>query len=357
MDTLIWLPAAGLAAGLVLGYAARRAHFCTLSALERHWYAGDSNGLRTWVLAAALAIVFTQSLAAFGLAPIDQSFYLTPSFGWLGAILGGLMFGVGMALVGTCGFGALIRLGGGSLRGLIVLVVLGVSALAAQRGMLAPLRESVVEGTAIRFAAPDQSIGSLASWLVGYDLSLVAAIAIPAALLAWIFKDPDYRTKHKSMIAAAAIAAAIAFGWVATGLIAQSSFLPVQIESTSYVAPVGDIIMAIAVYTGGALPDYGAGVIIGTVLGAAFAAWRGQDLHWEACDDARELGRHIAGATLMGVGGIMALGCTIGQGISAASTLAVSAPVVMLSIAAGARLGLAYLIEGSALQAFQKPAV
>src|SRR5690606_35238085 len=100
-----FLPLAGLLAGIVMGYAGRRHHFCTMAALERHWYAGDSRGLRTWVLAAAVALVLTQILAAAGYANLSDSFYLSPRFGLTGAILGGVAFGFGMALVGTCGFG------------------------------------------------------------------------------------------------------------------------------------------------------------------------------------------------------------------------------------------------------------
>ena len=127
-----FLALAGLCAGFVLGYAARANRFCTMSALERHWYAGDSRGLRTWVLAAAVALVATQTMQAFGLIDIGESFYIRSDFAWVGAIAGGIAFGFGMALVGTCGFGALVRLGGGSLRSLIVLIVLGLAAMSAQ---------------------------------------------------------------------------------------------------------------------------------------------------------------------------------------------------------------------------------
>ena len=137
MEDLGWLlPIAGGLAGIVIGAAARLDRFCTLSALERHWYANDSSGIRTWVLAAAVAIIATQAMTLSGLIDLRSSFYLSTNFGWTGAIIGGLAFGFGMALVGTCGFGALVRLGGGSLRSLVVLLVLGLSALAAQRGLM-----------------------------------------------------------------------------------------------------------------------------------------------------------------------------------------------------------------------------
>ena len=97
IDTEWWLPIAGGAIGVLFGAVARRDHFCTLAALERHWYAGDSHGLRTWVLAVAVAIIVTQALSLGGLIDVSKSFYLTINFGWAGAILGGLAFGFGMA--------------------------------------------------------------------------------------------------------------------------------------------------------------------------------------------------------------------------------------------------------------------
>ena len=126
-----FLPIAGLAAGFAMGFVARRYHFCTLSALERHWYAADSRGLSSWILAAAVALGVTQLMILGGIVDIHSSFYLSPLFGLTGAIIGGIAFGFGMALVGTCGFGAIVRAGGGSLRSIVVLMVLGLSALAA----------------------------------------------------------------------------------------------------------------------------------------------------------------------------------------------------------------------------------
>ncbi|MER0237318.1 YeeE/YedE family protein [Fulvimarina sp. MAC8] len=345
---------AGGLAGLVMGYAARRHHFCTLSALERRWYAADDSGVRSWGLAILVAIVLTQLLVWTGLFNPAASFYLTSSFGWMGAILGGIIFGFGMALVGTCGFGALVRLGGGSLRGLVVVIVLGISALATQRGIFAATRQSVVDGSAIQFGrlgSPDQSLGSLTSAILGIDVSMVVAIVVALALAYWIFRDANFRADTGRIVAGSAIGATIAFGWFATSYIKAHSFWPTQIESASFVMPPGDLILSIVAVTG-TFPDYGVGLVIGVIGGAALAAWWHDDIRWEACDDARELSRHLAGAVLMGVGGVFSLGCTIGQGISAASLLTISAPIVLASIAIGARLGLAYILEGSIRNAF-----
>ncbi|PJK30182.1 YeeE/YedE family protein [Minwuia thermotolerans] len=347
LDSEWWLPVGGVAVGAIIGAAARHDRFCTLAALERHWYAADSTGVRTWVLAAAFAIVATQALVLGGVIDLSGSFYLTTEFGWTGAILGGLAFGFGMALVGTCGFGALVRLGGGSLRSLIVLVALGLSALAAQRGMLAIVRIHAVDDLAIDLGfAGDQSLGAIASAAAGADLRLPVAVAAAALLFGWVFADPGYRRRTGHILTAALVGLGITVGWAITATVSESAMAPVQIESASFVAPLGDTILHVIAFTG-VLPDYGVGLVVGVVLGAALVAWRRHDVRWEACDDARELGRHLMGGALMGVGGVLALGCTIGQGMSAASLLTLSAPVTMASIIIGARLGLAYLLEGS----------
>ncbi len=348
MEEIAWLlPLAGGLAGILIGAVARASRFCTLAALERCWYANDASGVRTWVLVAASALAATQALAWAGLVDLTDVFYLTPDFGLAGAVLGGLAFGFGMALVGTCGFGALVRLGGGSLRAFVVLVVLGLSALAAQRGLIAILREHAVDRLAIDLSgAGDQSVGSLVSALAGTDLRLATAAILVAAALAWVFADRAYARRGWDIAAAVTIGCTIAAGWLVTYWFGEWAFHPVQMEAGSFVVPVGDTLLQFAAFTG-VPPDYGVGMVLGVAIGAAAVAWRRHDVRWEACDDARELGRHIVGAVLMGVGGVFALGCTIGQGVSAVSVLAVSAPVVMLSIALGARLGLAYLLEGS----------
>jgi len=354
VDVRMALPLAGLAAGIALGYVARVNRFCTLSALERHWYAGDSTGVRTWALAAATALVATQAMLLAGVIDLSDSFYLSTEFGLTGAIAGGLMFGFGMALVGTCGFGAVVRLGGGSLRSLVVLIVLGLSALATQRGVVGLARIQVVDNLALDLSfAGDQSIGSLASVLVGADIRVLVAIAISTALLFWIFRDAGFRAKTKSIVTGTVIGLVIAFGWFATVTAAEHAFDPVQLEAGSFVVPVGDLILQFITFTG-TLPDYGVGLIAGTLVGAALGAWHKDDTRWEACDDARELGRHLTGGVLMGVGGVIAMGCTVGQGITAVSTLALSAPVVIGSIAVGARMGLAWLLEGSPLAPFRR---
>lgn len=348
-----FLAGAGLLAGCLLGYVARSQHFCTMSALERYWYAGDSTGVRTWVLAAATALVATQVMQATGHVDTLSSFYVRSHLALIGAVGGGLAFGIGMALVGTCGFGALVRLGSGSLRSLVVLLVLGLSALAAQRGLIAQVRVLVSDNYAFDLSpVGGQSLGQIVSSLSGHDLTFAVTLFVFMLLAFWVFRSAQFRRKPRSIMAGVVIGLLVSFGWWATTVASRHSFEVVQLESASFVVPVADTILHAIAFTG-TYPDYGAALVIGVVLGAAACAFRKGTLYWEACDDARELGRHLLGAVLMGVGGVFAMGCTIGQGISAVSTLAISAPIVMFSIAIGAKLGLSYLLEGSPFSAFR----
>lgn len=346
MNTALLLPLSGLMIGALIGYVARSNHFCTLAALERHWYANDSNGVRAWVLAATIALFATLGLQASGVVDLSGSFYLTTPVPVAGAIVGGLMFGLGMALVGTCGFGAIVRLGGGNLRALVVLTGIALAAIAAQRGITGHFREAFITPLSIDLKAfGAHASGTVLTIPPGFSLALLVGLLMATAALVWVFRDEKFRQDRGKVIAGMIIGFAIAAGWYVTYRIGQASFFPVQLEAGSFVAPVGDAIMQIIVVTG-STPDYGVGVVAGVFLGAAIAAWRADDMRWEACDDARELGRHLLGAFLMGTGGVFALGCTIGQGVSAVSALALSVPLSMASIVLGARIGLSYLLEG-----------
>lgn len=339
------LPLAGVLVGGIIGYVARATHFCTMSALERHWYAGDSRGLRAWVLAAAIALLATQSMSAIGLVDLSASFYLASPLPLAGGMVGGLMFGFGMALVGTCGFGAVIRLGGGNLRALVVLTGIALAAIAAQRGITAHFRVVVIEPLSLDLWR-DQSLASAVEALTGWRIDFLLALLVGGAMLAWIFASRPFRADRARIASGAVIGLCIAVGWAITYWFSQILFEPVQMEAGSFVTPVGDLMMQLITVTG-ALPDYGAGLVVGVLAGAALAAWRSDDMRWEACDDARELSRHLLGAFLMGTGGVFALGCTIGQGVSAVSVMALSAPLTLIFIALGARMGLGYLVEGS----------
>ncbi|SRR5579883_389363 len=338
--------ACGLAAGAVLGLAGRAGRFCTLAMLEDAYFGSDMRRLKSFALAAAIALAATQALAGSGIVDLSRSIYVTSSIGFGGAIVGGLMFGVGMAMVGTCGFGTLVRVGGGDLRAIVVFLVLGISALATMRGVTGMLRVRLIEPLSL--GLPEGTNQTLTS-LIGLSSSaaarfvLVAAVTI--ALAFWALADGKLVRSPRLLASGIAVGAAVAFGWFATGWLADDVFDPIRVSSLTFVAPLGDSILYVATFSG-ARVNFGIGSVAGVVAGSLIAALMSHGFRWEACDDARELKRHMTGALLMGIGGIMSMGCTIGQGLSAFSTLAVSAPIAMLAIACGARLGLEYTMTG-----------
>ncbi len=320
--------------------------------LEDAFFGADLRRLKSFALAAAVALLATQTLVAFGIVDLSRSIYLTSSIGLGGAIIGGLMFGIGMALVGTCGFGTLVRVGGGDLRAIVVFLVLGLSALATMRGITGMLRVALIEPLSLQL--PEGNTQTLTSLLgAGGTARAILVVAIAAALAFWALADGKLIRSPRLLASGLAVGAAIAFGWFATGWLADDEFDPVRVSSLTFVAPLGDTILYIATFSGARL-NFGIGSVAGVIAGSFAAAMLARGFRWEACDDARELKRHMIGALLMGIGGIMSMGCTIGQGLSAFSTLAISAPMTMLAIACGARLGLEFTMTGEWLPAVRR---
>ncbi len=328
--------------GVLLGLAAQVGRFCTLGAIEDALYGGSDLRLRMWGLAIGLAILGSFGLHGLGFIDISTAFYLGFAFSWPAALTGGLIFGYGMALAGTCGFGALARLGGGDIRAFVIVVVMGLSAYATLIGPLAPLRALLFPRSA-NVGTPD----GLAHLLAGAGgLSLTGAGLGIGALICAIALLSRPLLRHPSQVLwSAVVALAIVLGWAATAWIAAKGFAPQNLISHTFAAPVGETLLY--AMQGSARPlSFGVGSVLGVVTGAAIGALFQGRFRWEACEDPRELRRQIVGAVLMGMGAVIAMGCTIGQGISAAATLAYSAPLTLAGIALGAAFGLHQLIAG-----------
>lgn len=359
LPTTTLLALCGLGLGVVVGAVARSARFCTFGAIEDQVLMGDSRRVRAWGLAIAVAMTSVQGLYFLGVVPMDESFYLSPDFGWAGAIIGGLLFGFGMALIGTCGYGSLVRLGGGDLRFLVVTLVIGLSAYMTARGLTGVFRETLIEPLNIDLSAiGGQGLFHVIAWV--FDIpdtqaSLWCCLVLLGLLLFWCFRNAAFRRSRNDIVAGVLIGLAVAAGFAVTGTWGQDPFHPQEIESLTFALPPGEAIVYLITFTG-ATASFGIGVVPGTILGAFLVAAHKLELRLEAFDDAREMRRYLIGACLMGFGGVTALGCTVGQGISGMATLSLSAPLALASIFAGASFGLQYLITGSfreALAAFE----
>jgi uncharacterized membrane protein YedE/YeeE len=339
------VPASGGLIGCAIGYAARRGRLCTFGALEDAFLARNFRRLKVLALALGIAIAITQTLIIQGALPPEAIRYLPTRLALISIALGGLIFGFGMALVGTCAFGSLIRLGGGDLRSFITILVYAVAALATLRGGLASLRLSWLESQNIALPGNIQSdLAALVSWVANTDLRIAITILSVAALAGWALSRRDILDTPRLLFAGVVIGVAVAAAWLMTGVLVDDLSLIVEPEGLTFVAPVADALQGISM-ADQTLWSFGVCSVFGVVLGAFLASRFHDDFHWEAYDDHREMKRHMAGGILMGLGGVLAGGCTIGQGLTAGSVLALSWFPAVCCMAIGARLGLYFLMS------------
>jgi len=333
----------GLFGGIFLGLAARFGRFCTLGAIEDFLYGSSDTRLRMWVLAIGVAIVGSFALSGAGLLDMGQSVYHSQPWSPAASVLGGLMFGYGMAMAGNCGFGALARLGGGDLRSFVIVLVMGLAAYVTLSGPLAVARIWFLDATAA-YSGPTLGYAGLLADISGLPL-VIPGLLIGLIVIAAALSSSKFIAERSSVIWAVIVGLAIVSGWAGTAYVSVNGFAGTPVVSHTFSAPIGESLLFLMTSSGGGL-SFGVGSVAGVLIGAFIGSLIKGHFRWEACEDPRELRRQIIGAAIMGVGAVLALGCTIGQGISAFSLLAFSAPVTFVSIFLGATFGLRQLISG-----------
>ncbi len=344
--------ALGFAAGLIFGATAQKTNFCTMGAISDIVFMGNWNRMRAWLLAIAVAIIGSQMLHVAGFVDLHKSVYLTPSFGWFGAIVGGWLFGFGMTLAGGCGGKTLVRVGGGNLKSVVVMLFIAVFGYMTMRGLIAMGRIPLERTLNVNLAGAKmvaQGIPDFLAALTGLALPAArtaAAAAIAAGLLWFCFRSSEFRASVHDIAAGLILGALVPASWIITGVIGNDPFEPVPLASLTFVAPVSESIQYLMTFTGSSI-TFGIATVGGVIAGSFLAAAAGKNLRVEAFMDARDMGRHMTGGALMGIGGVMAIGCTIGQGLTGVSTLALGSFIALGSIWAGGFCGMKYLEEGS----------
>ena len=340
------LALAGLVIGFLFGAIACVTNFCVMGAVSDWRAFGDKGRLGAVALAAATAIAGAQTLHAYGIADLDKSMYLVPRINWAGALLGGFIFGVGMVQAGGCASRNVIRAGAGDVRALVTLFILAVAAFVTISGVLGPLRNWFETTTLINsetLGLPVPSVGAIAMKLgLAPDAArLAACMLIGAPLLIFALIPGRVLVSPRNLIGGLAVGLLVTLGWLATGLsFDEMDVRPVMPASLSFVRPVGDALDWLERSTALGLPSFGAATVFGALAGSfAVSAMRGH-FRLSGFANRSDLFHHLGGALMMGIGGVLGLGCSIGQGITGVSTLGLQSLIAAGSIVAGTAMSL-----------------
>ncbi|MFZ9108070.1 MAG: YeeE/YedE family protein [Burkholderiaceae bacterium] len=351
-----WVLASVFALAALFGFTAQRTHFCTMGAISDVVNMGDWSRMRSWVLAVALAMLGFHALVWWGAVRAEDTLYAGGRVAWLSLVLGGAMFGFGMVLASGCGSKTLVRIGEGNLKSLVVFVVMGIAAYATMRGITGVWRTATVDQVAITLPSARP-----ADWLVDMGLTqagpggMLLATLVALLLLFWVWRDAHFRQSPDAIVAGVVIGLLVVAMWWVTGTLGYTPEHPETLEpaylasaggrpeSFSFTAPMAYTLHWLMLYSDASnVLNTGIVSVLGVVLGACVSALTSKRFRWEGFQGARDTGLHVGGAVLMGVGGVLALGCTVGQGLSGLSTLSVSSVLAVLGIGLGAVAGLRF---------------
>ena len=340
----------------VFGAIMHRTGFCTMGAISDVITMGETTRLRQWALAAGVATVGFGALAAGGWVQAADTVYAGPRWMWLSSIVGGLLFGVGMVLASGCGARMLVRLGGGNLKGLIVFLVMGLASYATLRGITAVLRDRTVDQVDVVFNGP-ATLGHLAASAGGWPLPaslLVAALGVGGLLMGWALAGRGFVTRN-NLLAGLGLGGVIVALWWLSGHLGYLPEHPQTLEPTylatrsgrmealTFTGPLAHTIDWFIFFSDRSQRlSLGVVAVFGLVAGAALHALASRRFRWEGFRTTEDLANHLIGGTLMGVGGVTALGCTIGQGLSGISNLSLTSFTAVAGIFGGAVLALKY---------------
>jgi uncharacterized protein len=345
------------AIGLIVGSIGQKTRFCTMGAVSDWVNMGDTGRMRSWVFAMAIALAGVVALEASGALNLSgETFppYRTANFAWLRYLVGGFMFGVGMTLGSGCGNRTLVRIGGGNVKSLTVLVV---AAVCAYLMMWTPLFEKVflppIQATSLNLAEhgmPTQEVGSVIAGMFWFEpsraLNLAVAGIAALGLFIWVFKSRDFRDNFDHVLGGAVVGLAVLAGWYLTGgplgeLWKEHAEMAVEIpsrvqtQSFTFISPMGDGLRYLTDPTKFSLINFGVMALAGVILGSLlYAALSGQ-FRFERFLTFRDFGNHVLGGALMGTGGVLAMGCTIGQAVTGVSTLAIGSILTFFAIVIG----------------------
>jgi uncharacterized protein len=351
IQQVLW---ASFALAVLFGAIAQRTHFCTMGAVADIVNIGDWSRMRMWALAAGVAMIGFNAMVGLGWVEARHTVYAAPRLIWLSNTVGGLLFGFGMVLASGCGSKTLVRIGGGNLKALMVFVVLGFAAYATMRGITAVLRVATVDTVAATLPA-GQDLPSLLAHGTGVarqTLALWLGLGLGLALVAFALARPEGRSGDV-LLGGLGIGSVVAAVWWVSGRLGHLAEHPVTLEevflatntrsmeSLTFVAPVAYTLDWLILFSDTSkVLTLGIVSTVGVIVGSCLVALASRSFRWEGFGGVEDTANHLVGAVLMGVGGVTAMGCTIGQGLSGLSTLALGSFLALAAIMVGAAMGL-----------------
>ncbi|MBI3042863.1 MAG: YeeE/YedE family protein [Betaproteobacteria bacterium] len=346
------------AIAIIMGAVTSKTSFCTMGAVSDWLNIGDTGRMRAWVFSMAVALAGVIALEATGVVNLSgETFppYRTANFAWIRYLVGGLMFGIGMTLASGCGNRTLVRIGSGNLKSLVVLVI---ASFFAYLMLWTPLFEKAflpwVAATTINlqsYGVANQELGTILAGMIGMTVSkpfnLAVAAAVVAGMLVFCFKSADFRNDSDHLLSGTVLGIAVIAGWWITGgsigrewkdYAEMATMVPsrVQVQSYTFVSPMGDSLRYLLQPANLALVNFGVVALAGVILGSSVWAVLAREFRLEWFASWRDFANHAVGAVLMGTGGVLSMGCTIGQAITGISTLAVGSILTFLAIVIGA---------------------
>ncbi len=333
----------GFLGALVFGVVANKTHFCIMGSISDWVNMGSRVRFRAWMLSIGIAILGSQAMVQLGWVDLDGTMYRSANFGLAGFLIGGLLFGIGMTLGAGCGQRTLVRVGGGNLKSLVVLIVMAITAYTTLRGLLAPVRIDVFGPLSIDLEAQgitNQGIETILAHLVGASgqwMTIAVTLVLGLGAVWYAIQDKDFRASGDNILAGTAIGVLVVGAWYVTGVIGNDDFEPVPVEALTFIAPTGNTVNYLMTWTGAEI-NFGIAVVLGMIVGSFLYAISSGNFRVEAFANRADMRNHLIAGVLMGFGGVLSFGCTIGQGVSGMSTLALGSLVALLSIMFGSAL-------------------
>lgn len=344
LSNIQYISLLGFFLAIIFGFVAAKTNFCTMGAVSDLVNIGSKGRLGAWFFAAGVAILGAQYLSLQDMVALNDTMYLSTNFALVGYILGGFLFGIGMTLGAGCGQRNLVRVGGGNLKSVVVVIIMGITAYMTMRGLLAVVRIEVIEQGNVNLADMGMETQSLAQLVSaafgiqhGYSLQLAMALLVGLGLMLYALKQEEFRTSFDNILAGVVIGSSVVAAWYITGVVGYDDFDPIAPQGLTFVGPTGNTVSYLMTFTGAEI-NFGIAVTFGMILGSFAYAISTGNFRIETFNSKSEMQAQMIGAVLMGFGGVISFGCTIGQGVSGLSTLAMGSFITLAMIFFGSAL-------------------